>query len=155
MVEVATRKWEQFQEEYKESMPQADNGEMAAAERFAFYLESFLELYRKHSDLLRFNQFFNVYVRDEHVDAGTLQPYRDMIANLRERFHAMYLKAAQDKTLRTDVPEEEMFSTSLHLMLAAVTRYAVGLVYIPENVFDAEKELKALKEMLLDRYRVH
>ena len=46
-----------------------------------------------------------------------------------------------------------MFSTTLHLMLAAVTRYAVGLVYIPENGLDAEKELEKLKEALLMRYR--
>ena len=46
-----------------------------------------------------------------------------------------------------------MFSTTLHLMLAAATRYAIGLVYIPESGFDAEKELEKLKEALLMRYR--
>ena len=46
-----------------------------------------------------------------------------------------------------------MFSTTLHLMLAAVTRYAIGLVYIPENGFDAEKELEKLKEAMLLRYK--
>jgi hypothetical protein len=34
-----------------------------------------------------------------------------------------------------------------------VTRYAVGLVYIPENGLDAEKELEKLKEALIMRYR--
>ena len=38
-------------------------------------------------------------------------------------------------------------------MLAAATRYAIGLVYIPEEGFDAEKELEKLKEALLMRYR--
>ena len=69
-------------------------------------------------DLLRFNQFFNVYIQSENIE-----------------------------------PEEEMFSTTLHLMLAAVTRYAVGLVYIPEGGFDAEKELEKQKEALLIRYK--
>ena len=36
---------------------------------------------------------------------------------------------------------------------AAVTRYAVGLVYIPEKGFDAMEELETMKEMLLERYR--
>ena len=45
-----------------------------------------------------------------------------------------------------------MFSTTLHLMLAAVTRYAMGLVYIPEKGFDPVKELTMLKEMLLAKY---
>ena len=38
-------------------------------------------------------------------------------------------------------------------MLAAVTRYAIGLVYIPEDGFDAKKELEKLKEALLLRYK--
>ena len=65
----------------------------------------------------------------------------------------VYEKAERDHTIRTDEPEEKMFSTTLHLMLAAVTRYAIGLVYIPESGFDAEKELEKLKEALLMRYR--
>ena len=52
-----------------------------------------------------------------------------------------------------DVSEEKMFSTTLHLMLAAVTRYAVGLVYVPENGFEPEKELLVLKEALLQKYK--
>lgn len=152
VVAVAAWKWEQFQEENRRRRPGSDPAGMKAAEIFEFYLDSFLELYRKHRDLLRFNQFFNVYVRAEHIDAGTLQPYRDMIGNLRMRFHEMYQRAKQDNTLRTDVPEEDMFSTTLHLMLAAVTRYAVGLVYIPEQGFDALKELELQKEMLFAQY---
>ena len=65
----------------------------------------------------------------------------------------VYERAEQDHTIRTDESEEEMFSTTLHLMLAAVTRYAVGLVYIPESGFDAEKELEKLKEAMLLRYK--
>ncbi|MBR5421211.1 MAG: TetR/AcrR family transcriptional regulator [Lachnospiraceae bacterium] len=153
VVAVATWKWEQFQEENRKRRPGGDFGGMSAAEIFEFYLDSFLELYRKHSDLLRFNQFFNVYVRDEQIGTATLQPYQDMIRNTRERFHMIYRKAQQDKTIRTDTPEEEMFSTTMHLMLAAVTRYAVGLVYTPESGFDPEKELAVQKEMLMERYR--
>ena len=65
----------------------------------------------------------------------------------------VYERAERDHTIRTDEPEEEMFSTTLHLMLAAVTRYAIGLVYIPESGFDAEKELEKLKEAILLRYK--
>ena len=153
VVAVAIWKWEQFQEENQKRRPSVNFEGMTAEEIFEFYLDSFLVLYRDHKDLLRFNQFFNVYVQSEHIDKGTLSPYRDMIGRLRERFHDMYLKAEQDKTIRTDEPEEEMFSKTLHLMLAAVTRYAVGLVYIPEHGFDAEKELIFQKQVLLKEYR--
>ena len=65
----------------------------------------------------------------------------------------VYERAEQDHTIRTDESEEEMFSTTLHLMLAAVTRYSIGLVYIPENGSDAEKELEKLKEAMMLRYK--
>lgn len=154
VVAVATWKWEQFQKENQKRMPRANFEGMTAAEIFEFYLDSFLVMYRDYRDLIRFNQFFNVYVQSEHIDTGTLSPYRDMIGRLRERFHDMYLKAEQDKTIRTDEPEEEMFSKILHLMLAVVTRYAVGLVYIPESGFDVEKELMSQRNMLYKEYAV-
>ena len=90
----------------------------------------------------------------EHVDAETMRPYRIMLESMRERFGKMYEKAGQDKTLRTDVPEEEMFSTSLHLMMAAITRYAIGLVYKPRSGFDGQMELETMKRILLKEYGV-
>lgn len=152
VVEVAARKWEQFTVENSKRMPGADFENMTAAQIFEFYLDSFLLLYKDHKDLLRFNQLFNVYAQSENIDQATMEPYIRIINSLKDRFCAMYQKALIDHTMRTDVPEEEMFSTTLHLMLAAVTRYAVGLVYIPENGFDPVKELTMLKEMLLAKY---
>ncbi len=153
VVAVATWKWGQFQEENVKRRPKVNFEGMTAAEIYEFTLDSFLVLYRDHRDLLRFNQFFNVYVQSEHIDTGMLGPYREMIGRFREGFHIMYVKARQDKTIRTDEPEEEMFSKTIHLMLAAVTRYAVGLMYIPENGFDAEKELIFQKNVFLKEYR--
>lgn len=152
VVAVATWKWEQFHEENQKRRPSVNYAGMTAADVFEFYLNSFLVLYRDHKDLLRFNQFFNVYVQSEHIEAGALQPYQGMIQNLKGRFHIIYERAKQDHTIRTDESEEEMFSKTLHLMLAAVTRYAVGLVYIPEDGFDAEKELEYQKDLLFKDY---
>ncbi len=154
VVAVAAWKWEQFQEENKERRPNVDFSSMTAAGILEYYLESFIELYKHHKDLLQFNQFFNAYAKSERIDTGTMQPYQSMIGRLKERFHMVYVKAEQDKTVRTDVPEEEMFSKILHVMLAVVTRYAVGLVYIPEKGFDPEKELLYVKELLLRDYRL-
>ncbi len=152
VVAVAAWKWEQFLKEYQMKMPAPDPEKMTAARIFEFYLDSFLELYYNHRDLLRFNQFFNVYVQSESLDAETIEPYSGVIRGLRERFHRMYLKAETDHTLCTDIPEQKMFSTTLHLMLAAVTRYAIGLVYRPEKGFDALEELQIQKEAMLWKY---
>ena len=125
---------------------------MTAAEIFEFYLDSFVEMYWNNRDLLKFNQFFNVFVATEKINAGTLQPFTEMIGGFKAQFHKIYLLSEKDGTMRTDIPEDEMFSTTIHLMLAAVTRYAVGLAYIPEKGFDPEKELEMQKKMLMREY---
>ncbi len=153
VVAVATWKWKQFYEEYQKRRPGEGFEDMTAAEIFEFYLDSFLSMYRENIGILRFNQFFNVYIQSEHIGADTLKPYQEMIERLRNGFHGMYLKAQMDKTLRTDEPEEKLFSKTIHLMLAAVTRYAVGLVYIPESGFDAMEELEFLKKLILEKYK--
>lgn len=121
-----------------------------AADEMRNYLEVFINMYREHKNLLRFNQYFNIYVKREGFPRETLKPYLDIIHALKADFHRIYVKGEADGTLRTDIPEEEMFSSSLHLMLAAVTRYAIGLVY--EGGSDPERELLLLKEMLVRTY---
>lgn len=115
-----------------------------------YYLDSFLELYRSHKDILRFNQFFNVYIGGERLSDEAIRGYTEMINSLAARFHSIYLRAGRDHTVRTDVPEAEMFSATLHLMLAAVTRYAVGLIY--KQGSDPDSELEMLKRMLIGEY---
>ncbi len=153
VIAVAERQWEQFMTENRKRKTSENFDGMTAAEIFEFYLDSFLELYRNHKDLLRYNQLFNVYIRSENVDPGALNSYEDMIRNLAGQFHIVYEKAEQDHTIRTDIPEMEMFSTTLHLMLAVVTRYAIGLAFMPEG-FDPLKELEFQKEAILSQYRV-
>ena len=148
VIETATWAFQTFTAENRKRNPEQTGG--TAADVYAFFLDSFLRLYRERGDLLRFNQFFNVYVRSEKIDAGQLKPYGGMIDALRERFRAVYEKGRQDGTLRTDYPEEVIFSATLHLMLAVVTRYAVGLVY--DAGVDPEQELLLQKRMLLREF---
>ena len=150
VMELSVKKWTEFREENQRRRPDIEKN--SAAEIFEFYLDSFLELYRNHKDLLRFNQFFNVYIRSEKIDADTMKPYQEMIREFRKPFHLIYEKAKVDHTIKIDESEDEMFSTTLHLMLAVVTRYAVGLVYQPEKDYDPEKELLKQKKALMIMY---
>ena len=144
---IGTWSWEKYMSENDGSI---DIERMTAFEQFTFYLDSFLDLYHKHKDLLRFNQFFNVYVQSEDIPFDEMDAYRKMIGSLAERIHAVYQRAMQDHTLRTDIPWNEMFSATIHLMLAVVTRYAVGLVY--DGGVDPEKELMLQRNMLIREF---
>ena len=147
VIAIGTKIWEEY---IADRLEVAFDETKTACENLDLYLESFLDLYRNHKDILRFNQFFNVYLQSVNILQEELQAYNAVIRFLSDRFHLLYAKAEEDLTLRTDIPEEEMFSAITHLMLAAVTRYAVGLIY---NVgTDPEKELWTLKDMFLKTY---
>ena len=121
-----------------------------AARRFSYFLDSFLDLYRHHKDILRFNQFFNIYAEHENVSQDAMKPYTDVVKVIAQRFHLIYQQALEDHTLSTDVPESEMFWTTMHLMMAVITRYAVGLAF--KGPADPEEELKLQKNMLLREF---
>lgn len=148
VVAVSTHAWTQYM---KESDTRFHPEGMTGAGELGYFLDAFLDLYRNHRDLLRFNQFFNAYVQSEAITSEQMAPYMEMIAVLTDVFHMIYEKGREDGTLRTrDTTEREMFSAIVHLMLAAVTRYAVGLVFT-EGV-DPEQELLLARDLLLARY---
>lgn len=154
IIEVGAWAWRQYYKDYGSRNNTAGFAGMTAAEEFELFLDFFLDLYRNHSEVLRFNQYFNIYVKGAKASADKLESYIKMIDAVADRFHSIYIKAESDGTLRTDVSEKEMFESTLHIMLAVVTRYAVGLVYVPGEEAAPEGELILLKDMLLDRYRL-
>ena len=140
--------WEKYVED---AIKNDDAPHETAAQRFEFFLETFLDLYRNHKDLLRFNQFYNIFVGQEMTRGEAIKPYETVVKLILDQFRQIYAQAQVDHTLRTDVSMQEMLFSSLHLMLAAITRYAVGLVY--EGGQDPERELVLLKNMLLKQYQ--
>lgn len=146
---ASTWAWQKYRQENRRAV---DRAGMSAAKVFEYFLDAFLDLYRNHRDLLRFNQYFNAYVKLEGIPPERMKPYADVMNGLAAQFHTIWTMGEQDGTLRTDVPEKKMFSLTLHLMLAAVTRYAVGLLY--DAGIDPEEELTELKDMLMRRYTV-
>ena len=95
--------------------------------------------------------YFNSFLANEQISPEQKQSYTNVVDDLKKAFHGLYEKGMRDRTLRADLPESVMFSSSFHIMLAAVTRYAMGLVYVEENK-DPERELFLLEEALLRMY---
>ena len=115
VVAISTYKWKEFIEWHNSLLSAEEMEKLTGAEYLKFFIDSFLELYRNHKDILRLN-------------------YRGRL----------------DGTLNTDIPEQTMFSSIFHIMLAAVTRYALGLAIVNES--DPESELVMLADMVLARF---
>ena len=149
---IATWLWEGYVRESFALLDATEEALGSAEKRYEFFVDTFIDLYRNHKDMLRYNQLLNIYICSEKVPSEHLAAYSKMIGSLSERFQKNILKGQEDGTIRSDVSGQEIFSATLHLMLAATTRYAFGLVYRPEGGTEEEKELLVLKQMLLSEF---
>lgn len=124
-----------------------------AAEFLGYFLDSFIDLYRHHRDMLRFNYDLNSFMRKESGAAQVIGIYRETAVGVRAQFHDLFERGKKDGTIRTDLQEESMFSGPFHIMMAAITRYSVGLLYLtrPE---EEERELVVLRDLLYDHMTV-
>ena len=81
-----------------------------------------------------------------------MKPYMQVVNDVEAGFRVLYEIGRKDGTIRTDITETAMFSSTFHIMLAAVTRYAIGLLYVPEEEADPEGELILLENALLREF---
>ena len=147
VIAIGTWKWQQYIDAVRERIPAETREKMTAREYVKTYLDLFLDLYRNHRELLRFNHYFNTYVEKEGVTPDQMRPYREMIEDLVHRFHVPFGRSG-DGTLRPGLSEKIVVSSVIHIMLAAVTRYAVGLAYVMPGT-NPEDELVFLRNALL------
>ena len=150
-IAVSVWKWEEYLEQIRQRTD-VERQDLTGAENFIVYLDSFLGLYRDHRDLLRYNQFFNVYLQHAGADPARMAPYEQVIGGFADLFRVIWEKGEKDGTLRTEIPWKQAFSATMHMMLAAVTRYAVGLAYQPEEGSGPEEELVLLRDMMVRQY---
>ena len=154
VIAIGTRQWEDYYKEIERIYAERDVEHMTAAEEFEFYLNAYVRLYKEHKDILRFNWNFVAYIRHEAATAEQMKPYNDALNVFARKFHKLYVKAEKDGTLRTDVSENKLFVSSMHTMLPVAGKYAVVLVYPPNDNGDSDRteELVTLKDMILKTY---
>lgn len=153
VIAIGVRQWEDYSAYVRKCREEAGADSMKAVDEFDFYLGFYIDLYRNHSDLLRFNQDFNNFVQHEGANAEQMAPYLSAVSGFARLFSSVYQKAKADKTLRTDLPEDKMFACTAHIMLAVAVRYAQGLVYSADNSEDLTGEFLLLKQMILKEFR--
>ena len=152
VIAIGAKIWKDYAVEV-EKMYQARGGDaMNAAEELAFFLDSFIDLYQNHKDVLRFIRSFETYIRYETVPEEDVRVYNEVVDGFARKFHAVYEKAERDGTLRLELPEKKFFYTIMYIMLSASEKFAEGLVYPSEYEEDMTEELALLKDMILQKY---
>ncbi len=152
VVAVNIWKWEEYIELSESFVPDGALERMTGAEYMRFYHDAFITIYRKYPDILRFNYDLNSYLWREQLSTGLISPYLSMFGVLKDKFHDLYERGIRDGTINGTVTEETMFSVTFHIMLAAVTRYAMGLIYAPEKEREPESDLVMLRNAMLREF---
>ena len=152
VIAVGAKMWTEFFAEIEAEYARRGGEMMNAAEELDFYLSMYILLYREHRDLLRFNQNFNGYIVHEQAAEEQLRDYILSAELFAQKFHKLYEKGLRDGSIRTDEPEQTMFNTTMHIMLAVCGRYAQGVIVHGSDPDDLTKELMILKRMILNTY---
>lgn len=120
-----------------------------AYQRIEGYFDLMIELYQEHPEILRFSGYYKTYINIEKVNTTEGNEHLNTLAPIRNIFHNLYEKAKVDKSIRTDIGEDEMFTTLALTMLGMAERYAMGIVWAGNDENDYTKELILLKDMML------
>ena len=102
VVAIGAWKWKEYLTEARGKLTPELREKLTARGYLEFYLDSFLDLYQNHSDILRFNHYLNSYVEKERVTAEQMRPYRDVIEEIVHGFYRVF-RGSADGTLRPDV----------------------------------------------------
>ena len=153
VIELGTKKWIEYYAEVEKAYAARGGDRMNAAEEMEFFLDSIIELYRSHKDVLKFNRNFDTYVKHEECTAEQMRPYNEAVNVFARKFHTVYLKAQKDGTLDIHVSEKRLFVNTLYTVLSVAGKYAEGLVYPPDGEHDMTEELLMLKRMIVDSMR--
>lgn len=150
-VAVCGYKWNEYLTEAVKDRPITDIGHIPAIDRLEFTLDTYLNMYKNHKDLLKYNDNFNHYITHEVVDKEKLSAYLAAVNPMSERMHLLYEKGKEDHTIRTDIPEAEFLRMTTHTMMAACQHYAGGFIWgaDPDEEHDYTPELVMLKNMIM------
>ena len=150
VIAVCAAKWKEYLDALDAKRPLESIGDIPAIDRFTFTLDSYIDMYRHHKDLLQYNDNFNHYVTHEGVKDEQLEEFHASIYSVNTRLEWMYEKAKEDYTFRTDIPRDEFFRVTVHTMMSACVHYAGGFIWGARDNKDYTPELLRIKEMILN-----
>ena len=128
-VELGALKWNQFAKEIRRNYEEQNCVKKTAYGEFCFFIDSYLLLYKKHQDLLRFNASFDQFVLHEHASPEALTEYYNSVTQFSDLFHEV---------------------GTMYMMLTMMQKLASGLIYPQETDTLIPEILKMEQQMVLE-----
>lgn len=149
VIAISARVWGELWQDVLSRRVLNDLECLTAYQGVALYADQIIRLYQERPELLRFSSEYKNFICQESVEDAQLREHLDVLEPIRGLFHRMYERARVDGSIRTDIPEQQMFTTVVITMLSVAERYAQGIVWANDHKDDHTQELVFLKEMLL------
>lgn len=147
---VAVHEWEKFYDGFIDDRPIEYVTGIMARDRLEYTLDMLIDMYVNNKLLLIYNGNYNHFIQGYEIEEESLNEYIGMSNVVNDRFHLMYEKAKDDKSIRTDMSEDELFRITCHTMIAACQYYAGGFIWGASANRDYTKDLLVLKQMMMD-----
>lgn len=152
VIAVAAKKWREYYSELQKYYKELNVDKMTAAQELEFYIDRYIDLYNENNDLLNFNANFGIYIGSEDTTKDEMRPYNSIIDKFVNRFHMLYKKAQEDKTIRTDISERSILYNIMYTMMSALSKYSTNIIHSADQDRNYEKEICQLKDMYLEYY---
>lgn len=152
VIAVAAKKWREYYSELQKYYKELNVDKMTAAQELEFYIDRYIDLYNENNDLLNFNANFGIYIGSEDTTKDEMRPYNSIIDKFINRFHMLYKKAQDDKTIRTDISERSILYNIMYTMMSALSKYSTNIIHSADQDRNYEKEICQLKDMYLEYY---
>ena len=153
VIELGVVLWKKYYVEVEKAYAARGGAAMNAAEEMEFFIDSIIELYRSHKDVLKFNRNFDTYVVHQECTAEQMRPYNEAVEVFATKFHTVYRKAQEDGTLDIRVSEKRLFVGTLYTVLSVAGKFAEGLGYPSEDHHNMLDELLMIKRRILGALR--
>jgi len=149
VVALSAHVWGIVWKEYYDSIDKEKFETLKFSQRVENYLDGIIGLYLKHPNILKFSGEYKTYISRQSIERVDVKEHLDALKPLDDIFHASYLEAKKEGSVRTDIPEQELYTTICITMLAMAERYASGIVWYMNDTSNYHNELNYLKEMIL------
>ncbi len=149
LVAISAYMWRSVYDAAFEKLGEDTRDRMNAYQMLEYYIDHIISIYHEHPEILKFSSDYKTYICRKGISGIGVEKQLSALAPLNNLFHEKYEKAKTDGSIRTDIPENQLFTTVAITMLGMSERYAQGLVWAMEDSNDYSRELSYLKEMLL------
>jgi len=150
VIAISADMWGKVWQEYYDNTDMNAFNDYSAYQRIEAYLDIMINLYKEHPEILRFSGDYKTFIQRQKAEVSDLDEHFGALKPVNNMFHISYEKAKVDKTIRTDIPEAELFTIVALTMLGMAERYASGIVWTKNDSNDYINELICLKEMMLN-----